>query len=303
MKPTRILIVTTAFSALSLALTFSACKKDSNSSSSTTNETDAVSLSTSSATADNQYNDVLNMALETGVDGSTTATGFSPGAYSGTSRPVQVTGGDGTSIPSCAVISVSPADTISYPKTVSIDFGTGCTDGNGVTRKGKITYVFSGKILSPGTTVSVTFDGYSVGGYQLAGAYSITNNSSGNGVSFMTTITGGQITFPDASYYSYAGTRTVAQTAGAGTLTVLDNVYSITGSHTYSSSAGKSLVDSITTPLVWQTTCRHIVSGVIGFTYSYNGVTLNGTLDYGNGDCDSLATIKVGATTKTVGLP
>jgi hypothetical protein len=302
MKLSRILIVTSAFSALSLALIFSACKKDSNSGSSTANETDAVSLSSSSATADNQYNDVLNMALETGVDGSTAPTGFSSGVYSGSGSPVQVTGGNG-SIPTCAVINVSPADTVSYPKTVSIDFGTGCTDDNGVTRKGKITYVFSGKILSPGTTVSVSFSGYSVAGYQLAGTYSITNNSSGNGISFVTTITGGQITFPDASYYSYAGTRTVTQTAGVGTLTILDNVFSITGSHSYSSSAGKSLVDSITTPLVWKTTCRHIVSGVIGFTYSYNGISMKGTLDYGSGDCDSLATIKVGATTKTVGLP
>jgi hypothetical protein len=298
MKMTKAILIACAGCALSTTLVFTACKKDSNSGSSS-NETDAASLSASSATADNQYNDVLNTAIQTGVDGSTTATGYSSGLAYASGK--EVTGGSG--FVSCAVITVSPADTTSYPKTVSLDFGTGCTDGNGVTRKGKVTYVFSGKILTPGTTVSATFDGYSVNGYQLAGTYSITNNSTGSGISFTTSVSGGQITFPDATSYSFSGTRTVTQTAGVGTLTLLDNEYSITGHHNFSSSAGKSLVDSVTTPLIWKLTCPHIVSGTLGFSYTNNGVTLNGTFDYGTGDCDATATVKVGATTKVVTLP
>jgi hypothetical protein len=298
MKTTKAILIVFTSSALSAILLFTACKKDSNSGPST-NETDAASLSASSSTADNQYNDVLNTALQTGVDGSTTATGYSPGLAYATGR--EVSGGNGFA--PCAVINVSPADTFSYPKTVSIDFGTGCTDTYGITRKGKVTYVFSGRILAPGTTVSATFDGYAVNGYQLAGTYSITNNATGNGVSFVTQVTGGQITFPDATAYSYAGTRTVTQTAGTGTLTLLDNEYSIAGSHSFSSSTGKSLVDSITSPLIWKLTCPHIVSGVIGFTYTYNGTSVDGTFDYGSGTCDDQATIKAGALTKTVTLP
>jgi len=297
MKTTKAILIVCAGSMLATALLFTACKKDSNSGSS--NDTDAANLSASSATADNQYNDVLNTALQTGVDGSTTSTGYSSGLAYASGK--EITGG--SSFTSCATITVSPADTTSYPKTVSIDFGTGCTDGNGVTRKGKITYVFSGRILASGTTVSATFDGYSVNGYQLGGTYSITNNSSGNGISFITSVSGGQITFPDATSYSFSGTRTVTQTAGVGTLSLLDDVYSITGQHNFSSSAGKSLVDSVTTPLTWKLTCPHIVSGTLGFTYTYNGTSLDGTFDYGSGDCDATATVKVGAVTKVVTLP
>ena len=301
MKSTRLVITATAFAAVFSGLLFQACKKDSNSSGSSSNESDAVTMSSSSSTATDSYNDALNLALQTGVDGSTASSGFDPGT--GNSRPIIVTGG-GSSISSCATITVSPADTTTYPKTVTIDFGTtGCTDSYGITRKGTITYVFSGKILSKGTTVTASFTNYSVNSYQLAGTYSITNNSSGDGISFTTTVTGGQVTTPDGASYSYAGTRTITQTAGAGTLSVLDNVYSITGSHTYSSSAGKSVVDSVTTPLVWKTTCPHIVSGIIGFTYTDNGVSLKGTFDYGDGDCDATATVIVGHTTKTVTLP
>ncbi|HWK03064.1 MAG TPA: hypothetical protein VNS58_05510 [Puia sp.] len=303
MKISKAIIVTATFSILSVVFLFTACKKDSSSSSSSGDETDAASLSASSATADNQYDDVLTVALQPGSDGSASSA-YTPGVSSGTvevNDVKTVTGPAG--ITSCAVITASPADTVSYPKTITVDFGTGCTGIDGVTRKGKITYVFSGKILAPGTTVSATFTGYSVNSYQLAGAYSITNNSTSNGISFTTTISSGQITFPDASYYAYAGTKTLLQTGGAGTTDVSDNVYSITGSNTFSSSAGKTLTDSITTPLVWETSCKNIVSGIVGFTYGNNGVKLKGTLDYGSGDCDNTATIKVGATTKTVTLP
>lgn len=300
MKLTRTIFIAATGTVLSAAIVFSACKKDSNSNSSTSaNELDAATMTTSSATADDQYNDVLNVALQVGSGGSTTLSTYQEEASSGT--PKIVTGPGGAT--PCALISTTITDTTKYPVTISIDFGTGCTGTDGVVRKGKVTYLFSGKIYAPGTTISATFSNYSVNGYQLTGAYAITNNSTGNGISFMTTVTGGQITFPDGTWYAYAGTRIITQTGGVGTLTVLDDSYSITGSHTFGSSAGKALTDSITTPLVWQTTCRHIGSGVIAFTYTEGSVSLKGTLDYGTGTCDNTAIIKVGATTKTIQLP
>jgi hypothetical protein len=256
-------------------------------------------MSTSSATADNQYNDVLNVGLQVGAGGSTTIDKTGSFAIAGSHTTIT---GPGGATP-CAILSASITDSTVYPVSVAIDFGSGCTGADGITRKGKVTYVFSGRIYVPGTTVSVTFSSYSVNGYQLAGNYSITNTSTGSGIAFQWKVAGGQITFPDGTSYTYAGTRNVTQTAGAGTLTLLDDSYSITGSHSYGSSTGKTLTDSITTPLVWPVTCNHIVSGVIGFTYSYNGASVNGTLDYGSGTCDDTATIKAGVTTKTVELP
>ncbi|HLZ86615.1 MAG TPA: hypothetical protein VKQ52_05235 [Puia sp.] len=300
MKLTRIILIASAGSVLFTGLILSACNKSNSSgSSSTASESDAVTMSASSATADNQYNDVLNVGLQVGAGGSTTIDKADGGVLTGNRKEVD---GPGGATP-CALLSASITDSTTYPVTVSIDFGTGCTGADGITRKGKITYVFSGRIYTPGTTVAVSFTGYSVNGYQLAGNYSITNTSAGNGISFTWKVVGGQITFPDGTAYTYAGTRNVAQTAGIGTLTLLDDSYSITGSHSYGSSTGKTLTDSITTPLVWPVTCDHLVSGVIGFTYTYSGMSLKGTLDYGSGACDDSAMIKVGATTKTVVLP
>ena len=37
---------------------------------------------------------------------------------------------------SCAIVTVTPQNT--FPKTITIDFGNGCTSADGITRKGKI---------------------------------------------------------------------------------------------------------------------------------------------------------------------
>ncbi len=288
---------------ISMAVIVTACSKNSSSgSSSGTGSSDAASLSTSSETTDNAYNDAFNVVMQTG---NKTSNG---------SVTVESVGGnisnDGTGssniLGTCATITVSPADSNTFPKTITVDFGTGCTSLAGFTRKGSITYILSGHLLYPGTTVSATFNGYSVNGYQIAGTYSITNNSTQNGLAFTTSVTGGQIIFPDSlsSTYTYSGTKTITQTQGFGTPTLLDDVYNITGHHSFASSAsGKSLVNTIATPLVIEGSCIHIVSGIIDFVYTDGNNSLTGTFDYGAGTCDNLATIKVGYFTKSVTLP
>jgi hypothetical protein len=51
------------------------------------------------------------------------------------------------------------------------------------------------------------------------------------------------------------------------------------------------------TPLVFNVACHHIVSGIVSVTTSNN---ISWTIDFGNGDCDKLATLTVGGKTKTI---
>jgi hypothetical protein len=193
-------------------------------------------------------------------------------------------------------------DTATYPKTVTVDFGAGCKGWYGVTRSGSITYVFSGKYKTPGTTISASFNNYRVNGFKLEGTYSIKNNSSPqNGISFTTSVVNGKLTYPDGTtWYSYSGTRTFTQTAGFGSPNLSDYVFSIAGSHSCAASDGRTLTDSITTPLTKAFSCKYISAGIVGFTYNN---LIKGTFDYGNGNCDSLATITVGTLSRVVSLP
>jgi len=288
-----------------IIIVIAACKKDNNNNpppgGGVNDDSSAAMLSGSSAISDNAYNDVLQVALESSSDNKIAylASMAKDGQVATNStHPSDAVNGI---FFTCATYTLAPADTSTFPKTVTVDFGAGCTSLDGMYRKGKITYVLSGKILKPGTTVTATFTSYSVNGYQIEGTYAITNISTLAGIAYTTKVTDGKITFPDAKYYTYAGNKTVKMIAGVATPSdPTDDVYSITGSHTFGSSTGNTLNDSITTALSKAYTCRYISSGIISFTY--NG-SINGTVDFGNGTCDSLVTVNVGAFNKSIPLP
>ncbi|MDR3716977.1 MAG: hypothetical protein P4L51_29555 [Puia sp.] len=306
MKINKSLVRAGIAAVLSVAVIVTACSKSSSSnpgSSSGASSGDAASLSASAETADNAYNDAFNVVMQTGT--SSTNGGVSVESTKGNTSAY---GTGSSTLSSCATVTVSPEDAITFPKTITVDFGSGCTSLLGYTRKGSITYTLSGPIFSPGTTISATFNNYSVNGYQLGGTYAITNNSTEAGLNFTTVVTGGNVIFPDStsSTYTYSGTKTVVQTAGIGTLTLADDSYNVFGKHTYSSSvSGKSLVDSIdvNNPLVVGASCTHITKGIIDFVYTQGSSSLTGTFDYGTGACDADATVTIGAFTKAVVLP
>jgi hypothetical protein len=90
-------------------------------------------------------------------------------------------------------------------------------------------------------------------------------------------------------------------TAGSATpFDITDDVYSVTGNSSFSDSYGSSLVCNITTALVKPVACHNVTSGVVSFVYDQ---TVNGTVDFGDGSCDNLATLKIGDNiTKTIVL-
>jgi hypothetical protein len=280
-------------------LTFSAflfttaCKKDA---AKTNHDAAAASLSDSSTVADNAYNDVLVNAMF----------GYSDRLVFGSSGRLQ-SGGVATNATevnrradfSCANYTSSGDE---YPITLTLDFGDGCSESaDSIMRKGKIIYVFSGPLLTAGTTVSATFDHYYVNGYGLVGTCSIKNNSTqDDGLNFTVQVTNGIFTFPDLTNFHYDGNKTIKMTAGSTTPWDLsDDVYAISGNSNFSASDGTSLVSNITTPLVKTFICPTISAGVISFDYNQG---LKGTIDFGDGTCDRTASLNVGSITRQINL-
>lgn len=261
--------------ALVALIALSACRKDNKDNSDTDT---TVSLASGGSVSQSLYDDAFDVITTEGENNSVNGR-----------------------VETCATVTLSPADTTTFPKTMTIDFGTGCVSSNGITRKGKIIATLSGKIRKSGTTASVTFSNYYVNNYHVEGTYSITTNSgSGNGINYTTAVSGGKITWPDGStWFNYSGTHTLVQTGGIGTATISDDVFSWTGGFTSSSSAGKSLTVSITSPLVKSMSCKNIVSGVQAFTYN----VISGSINYGDGTCDNQATLTVGNRTQQITLP
>ena len=154
----------------------------------------------------------------------------------------------------------------------------------------------SGRIKNPGSRLGVSFENYSVNDYKLEGSFSITNNTANDILSFTTQTTNGKLTYPAGLVYTHTGSHTYTQIGGTSTPTFVDDSWSVTGSGSTTSSANENLTVTIKTPLVKSVACGSIVSGEQSFQYN----NILGSLNFGEGACDRLATLKIGSYTAIV---
>jgi hypothetical protein len=173
---------------------------------------------------------------------------------------------------SCATITLNPPawDTTmsppawnnTFPKTLTIDFGSAnCVGNDNKARRGKIISVFSGKHNESGTVATTTLDNYHVNDYHVEGTKAVTNNGSN---SFSIEVDG-NVTSPDGNdEVSWTSTRTRTWIEGQNTNFwtlnpdstcceffdgILDDVYSITGTASGVNRNGRNFEAEITVPL------------------------------------------------------
>ena len=255
---------------------FSACNKDNNLTPTSTTEeavTSSEDLSDAEAYSQNSE-DESDMAME-GMG----------------------SGGQGSS---CAVVTFS-APRGTFPQTITIDFGTGCTDHNGRVRKGKIIINLSDTLTKANATKTVTFDNFYVDSAKIEGTRIWKNNgTTSQGPSFTRSVTG-KITFGDGTFASWKGTHTVVKTKGSATRTPIDDEWTVTGSESGTNRKGKTFSSVINSPIVHNALCPWIVSGVRTITVNSKSHSLD--YGYGGGDCDreALLTLPDG-TTKVIKL-
>ena len=197
----------------------------------------------------------------------------------------------------CRTVTVSPSGN-AFPKTVTIDYGTGCDEG-GKLKKGKIIAVFSGKFKQTGTTINITFDNFYINGDKIEGTKSIVNNgpnAAGN-YSFTVTINHSRI-------HAAGGTSTLTTVK---TITWIENSntsptddeFSIRGSLSATTATGKTYSYTTLEPLVRKVACLYISSGKLLINITGRPQL---TLDYGTGTCDDKATISANGKTKEITL-
>lgn len=195
---------------------------------------------------------------------------------------------ESTGILGCANVTITPVS--GFPKNIVIDFGTGCTSPYGVTRKGIVNVTLTDSVRKPGSKAVMTFNNYYVNGYKKEGTITWTNTSLPGGKSWERKVENGKITAPDGRYWFHEGVKNVVQTAGVATpLNLLDDVFSITGTHTVTNAAGATR--QVTTPEALQkkTVCENIDKGKL----KIQGPNHFAIIDFGDGTCDRVATISI----------
>jgi hypothetical protein len=207
-------------------------------------------------------------------------------------------------LPACATITtVLTTDTW----TRTIDFGTvGCELRNGNFVKGKIIISFSKNYTSPSRTVSYTFENFYHNNKLIQGNKSIIHESKSTTLLDLphpvsTHSIDMTVTFGDGKVYTRTGTRVREMTAGFETpFHWEDNIFKVWGYHITTFPNGTKITSTIKTPLEFSMLCKKPFATKGSILIVKNDK--EALLDFGNGDCDDLATITANGITKEIQL-
>lgn len=201
---------------------------------------------------------------------------------------------------SCATVTL---DTTVFPRVLTIDFGdSNCLCNDGRYRRGKIIISFTGRYKKPGTIRTTTFDNYYVNDNQVEGTKVVTNNGFNDQRNMNWSITvNAVITLANGEgTISWKSQRNREWTEGIDTPhDRWDNVFMITGKSSGQNAKGISWTRVITKPLEVKLACRFIVSGTMEINRDGKPTRI---LDFGDGECDNLATVTVDGKVHTIHL-
>jgi len=277
---TRIFIMITALAIIS----FSSCKKDA------VLDQASVDLADDDAVSEAIFEDVFNTVDYADI----MLDGYQKGESSKSDAFIVLSD-------SCPTVTITHPSDAFWPKTITVDYGAGCTGFYENTRAGKIIIIVSGPRRETGSTRTTTFDNYLINGIKVEGTHELEKlgfNSNQN-LLVSATLTGGKITLPDGKTIQRSFEHQREWIAGLLTPNPWDDECLITGTATGVNINGTAYTRTITTALHWERVCRFMVSGVIDIAM---GDLESFQLNFGTGDCDAVATVTRGGESKEITL-
>jgi hypothetical protein len=265
----RKLLYLSTFLTVMFFLIINACQKDSS----------------STANDESPYN--INSVEKNVVDATATFDELNSFAQSGFESGV-VKGLN--SIGSCPAVGVN---FFSVPFSVTLDWGTGCTGNDGITRSGKITLSLSGMMNEKNSVATMKIENFTVDNKKISGVTKITyvGLNAGNNWPRYSVVTEGKIEFADNSVISYRSEYVRLQSEGSGTLSILDDTWRIEGTANGVHRDGTKWTAKTTKVMIRKGDCKWFGSGTLVITPEKGDVK---TIDFGDGACDNKATMKIG---------
>lgn len=189
--------------------------------------------------------------------------------------------------PSCTVITIMPNGD---GGTIILDFGDGCQLNNGATVAGIINLEY-GPFENGSRTINYTFEDFTYNNHGVTGGGEIVREISNQNGNPQSTVNESIIVSFDGTNITATrdGLRIAEWVEGVGSGTWMDNIYHITGNWSTVFSNGFTRTGEVTETLVRELSCLYLVSGTLEI--QQEGFT--GAIDWGNGECDNLATLIV----------
>lgn len=282
--------------ALFASLLIIGCKKDqSDSSELSPQEEEQMALAATESETESEiaFDDVLNNVM--GVNAEVGFGGV--GIFGRTAENSSNAKMD--SLPSCVKVTISPLQPNVFPKTVVMDFGAGCRS-HGHFRSGKITTVYTGRLIDPGKSATTTFENFKIDSIRVEGTHRTTNTTEpgANQRRFKVEVINGKLIRPNGDYQEWSTTRTHLQIEGNGTASPVDDIFRTTGASRGKTKRQTRLfawASEIQEPLIKKFSCRWISKGTIKTVRE--GLASNsrwvGVLNFGDGTCDNKAVLVI----------
>ncbi|MBN1118271.1 MAG: hypothetical protein JXA77_13765 [Bacteroidales bacterium] len=203
----------------------------------------------------------------------------------------------------CKVITVDKPDTSSFPKTITIDYGEGCSviiNGDTITRSGSIVITITDRWFVVGSVRTVTYNTFTVNGVTITGSVTTTNlgpNEDGN-IVFEVVVDDGSLTFSDTLIYTRTSHRYREWIRTNNPL--MDTVF-VTGDCQGKNADG----------MQYQHQIQNKLTMVRCFNYNYQWTIVEGEitmerngnmskLNFGTGGCDGEALLTVDGETREI---
>ena len=192
-------------------------------------------------------------------------------------------------------------DTLSTPRSVTIDFGSDdCVGNDGRVRKGILNITYTGRYREVGSVITIVPENYTVDGYLIEGVKVIENMGLNDlGQLHFSIMMDGRITAPNNAWeITWTANRIRTWVEGQSTPTIWDDAYTISGSGSGVNRNDIEYTTNITVPLRAEVGCRWIVSGEV--TIDPDGYAER-FVDFGNGECNNGIFVTVNGETYTLG--
>jgi len=231
------------------------------------------------------FSDVFDIADEAYIS----ASGYKSSGYD-----------DSYFIGGCATITL---DTLSNPRMLTVDFGDeNCLCNDGHYRRGKIIITFTGPYRMIGTVITHSFDNYYVDDNAVMGSMIVTNagRDEYNNLNYLISSNAIIIRADSSGQFTRAGNFRRIWIEGENTPDRFDDIYLIKGKAYGQLASGSNYRMNIVNPLRREIGCKYFVSGVFKFK------TVNkpeAIFNYGDGECDNIATVTINGITHTIYLP
>ncbi len=193
----------------------------------------------------------------------------------------------------------SPNPQSFWPKVMTIDYGPenievviqpGIVPVK-VLMKGKVIFTQTGLLFESHSTRNVAFNGYHINNNKIEGSKIFTNMGYSNAENpLFGWVVNIKLTTPDGFWVTREAEKLSEMTAGSTTLrNIWDDEFKISGSVNGENSKGWEYSHTVVEnkPIYRKRVCRFPVAGAIEIDNSLKKFTL----DYGNGECDNLATL------------